>query len=282
MTSCTNEKQAGVGGKQASESGKAASGTGSYSLEITPKNAGRSATLTLMPKGFELANAAITWMVNGRPFESALAQQLRTAELGKGDTVQARAIVKGSAILSDQITIMNTPPEIARVEVVPETVESRASLRVVASGRDIDDDPVTVIYEWINNNEPAGTGAVIEGTLKRGDFITVTITPFDGTDYGTAVIIRREIANMPPVIAAHKEFTFDGSVYVYQVKATDPDDDTLAYSLESPPNGMTIDSSTGLLKWVVPSEFKGKQAVSITVGDGHVGAARYSLEITIQ
>jgi len=87
---------------------------------------------------------------------------------------------------------------------------------------------------------------------------------------------------MRPVIAPHKEFSFNGTVYTYQVKASDPDGDTLVYSLEAPPNGMTIDPATGLLTWVVPLEFKGKQGVGISVGDGHGGSAKYSIEAAVQ
>jgi hypothetical protein len=84
------------------------------------------------------------------------------------------------------------------------------------------------------------------------------------------------------MIVEHKDLSFDDTTYTYQVKATDPDGDTLAYSLESPQDGITIDPSTGLLKWVVPKEFKGKKDVSITVSDGHGGTAKYNLTISIR
>jgi hypothetical protein len=43
-----------------------------------------------------------------------------------------------------------------------------------------------------------------------------------------------------------------------------------------------IDPSTGLMKWLVPKDFKGRKEVSIAVKDGQGGAARYQLLITIQ
>jgi len=118
--------------------------------------------------------------------------------------------------------------------------------------------------------------------LKRADKINIKVTPFDGVDHGEPVVLEEEIFNMAPIIDEHKEFMFDGKVYSYQVKASDPDGDALTYSMASPLNEMTIDSATGLFRWNVPSEFKGKQDVSIMVSDGHGGTAMYSITITIQ
>ena len=36
--------------------------------------------------------------------------------------------------------------------------------------------------------------------------------------------------------------------FTYQVKATDPENDTLFYSLKTAPSGMTIEKTTGLIK----------------------------------
>jgi hypothetical protein len=87
---------------------------------------------------------------------------------------------------------------------------------------------------------------------------------------------------MPPVIVEQKEFSFDGTVYSCRIKASDPDEDALTYSLQSAPADMTIDSATGLLKWTVPREFIGKKSVSVVVSDGNGGTANYAIEINIQ
>ncbi|GAB4406303.1 MAG: hypothetical protein OHK0032_01200 [Thermodesulfovibrionales bacterium] len=39
--------------------------------------------------------------------------------------------------------------------------------------------------------------------------------------------------------------------------------------------------STGLIKWKVPSDFKGKATVTVSVTDGHGGEALYNFEVTI-
>jgi len=288
LMSCTTEKQAGVSDRKAAESGNAvnsqspASGAAVYSLEITPKNAVRSSILSLMPTGFALADARVEWIVNGRPFEGGAAHQLYSTDLWKGDTIQARAFVKGIEIRSGQITITNAPPEISRVKIIPEVLKPGDTLGIEAEGKDIDGDSVSFLYEWTRNGESAGKSSRIETPLKRGDKVSVRVTPFDGENYGSPVVINREIGNMPPVIVENKELTFDGSACAYQVKATDPDSDALSYSLEKAPSGMSIDKSTGLIKWPVPSDFKGETDVLVIVNDGHGGSAQCTQKITIK
>ena len=185
LMSCKAEKQVGVDDRKAAESGNPvnsqspASGAAVYSLEITPKNAIRSSTLTLMPTGFVLAEARVEWIVNGRPSEGGAAHQLYSTDLGKGDTVQARAFVKGNEIRSDQITIMNAPPEIARLKIIPEVLKPGDTLSIDAEGKDIDGDSVSFLFEWTRNGEPAGKSSKIETPLKRGDKVSVKVTPFD-------------------------------------------------------------------------------------------------------
>jgi len=57
-----------------------------------------------------------------------------------------------------------------------------------------------------------------------------------------------------------------GVTYNYNVDATDFDEDTLTYTLTTPPIGMIINSSTGLISWT-PSE-EGDYPVIVTVSDG--------------
>jgi len=57
-----------------------------------------------------------------------------------------------------------------------------------------------------------------------------------------------------------------GETYVYDVEATDPNGDTLTYSLTFKPMGMTINPATGLIKWTPTA--KGNYAVIVKVSDG--------------
>ena len=56
--------------------------------------------------------------------------------------------------------------------------------------------------------------------------------------------------NSAPVIESDPETTAkEGVAYTYDVDATDPNGDTLTYSLTVSPSGMTINSTTGVITW---------------------------------
>jgi hypothetical protein len=277
--SCTSDKPSaqGVTGAAAQTGAGAA-----YALEIMPKNATRESTLQLIPRGFDLSDAKIEWLVNDRPFTTLVPTEFAGAEAEKGEVIQARATVREQEILSDSVLIMNTPPEIVSSKFIPDVVKKGDALGIEAVGNDADGDSITILYEWTLNGSPAGKGQSIEGALKRGDKITVQVTPFDGEAYGRSVSLSREIANWPPVFLEHKEFSYDGSLYTYQAKASDPDGDPLTFSLASAQAGMAIDPSSGVLTWTVPSDFKGKTSVTLIVSDGHGGTGRYTVEASIR
>ena len=293
VPSCSSEKLSEIEGRKNTESGKVSKASetsqvdhstagGSIALEIAPKEASRNSTLSLIPIGFDFPEAKIEWMVDGRPVASPQPNLLKAAEITKGSLVQAKASVRGREILSNSIEIKNAPPEISRIKILPEVFKPGDTLSIEVSGSDIDGDAVGFVYEWTNNGEPAGSSERIEGQIKRGDTVSVKVTPFDREERGRQVILFREIRNMPPMIIENKVFSLEGNTYTYQVRASDPDGDPLTYKLLSAPSGMSINASTGLITWPVPAEFKGKKNVSIGVNDDHDGTARYDLEITIK
>lgn len=290
LFSCTAEKSDSINNRKLSDAANRGAsdgmqrGTteGSYALDIISSEFTRNSILILKARGFDLSEATIVWMINGRVATDSARAQLKASEAKRGDEVQAKAILRTQEVLSNVVKIRNAPPEVESVKFLPEAIKPGETMSIEPVGTDADGDVVTFLYEWTLNGEPAGKGKSIERPVKRHDNISVKITPFDGQDYGSPVVIQREIRNLPPVIIDHKEFSFDGKIYTYQVRASDPDGDTLTYSLESASNEMTIDSANGLLTWIVPTEFKGKKNVSIIVSDGHGGTAHYNLGITIR
>jgi hypothetical protein len=254
------------------------------SMEITPSDATSNSTLTVTFKGINNQDTKLEWLVNGSTAASQETPgQFKTIETRTGDTVQAKAITNGREILSNTVVIKNTPPELSRVKLMPEVFRPEDKLYVEASGSDIDGDEVSIDFEWTINGEPAGNGKDIGVQIRRGDRISVKITPFDGETYGRSVTLNREIRNLPPIITEDKGFIFDGNTYTYHIKATDPDGDELTYSLRTAPDGLTIDPS-GLIRWDVPPEFKGKAPVTVAVLDGNGGEAtmNFNVEITTE
>ena len=73
--------------------------------------------------------------------------------------------------------------------------------------------------------------------------------------------------NNSPIIESDPITTAkEGATYTYDVEATDPNGDTLTYSLTAGPTGMTINSSTGVINWTPDSA--GSFEVTVEVSDG--------------
>jgi hypothetical protein len=272
-SACTSEKPATTAPARGVDT--------AYVLEIVPKESTRNSTLQLISRGFDLSGAKIEWLVDNRPFTTPVSTQFISADASKGSVVQAKATAAGRVVLSNVVKIVNTPPEISSVKLLPEIIKPGDTMGIEAVGNDIDGDDVTMQYEWTRNGQPAGSGQSIDGVLTRGDKIEVRVTPYDGEAYGQSVTLNREVRNWPPVIIKHNEFKFADNVYTYQVKATDPDGDELTFSLASEQAGVKINPTTGLLTWAVPADFKGKKSVTIVVNDGHGGLADYGLNLTV-
>jgi hypothetical protein len=250
-------------------------------LNITPERATRETMLIASLQGAAADAGGIQWLVNGTPVSSPRPWQFNAVETKKGDKIQARVTVHGKEVLSNIVQIKNAPPVVVDARIISEPGQGGA-LRAEASARDADGDSVTFQYAWTRNGEQAGSTQRLTGQFKKGDKISVKITPFDGEEYGNAVVLQREIANLPPVIVDHREFRFEGGVYTYQVRATDPEGDPLTYSLKSSAEGMTINGATGLITWNVPRSFTGKMPVVVSVTDNHGGESRQNLVFEIK
>jgi len=75
--------------------------------------------------------------------------------------------------------------------------------------------------------------------------------------------------NSSPVIESDPVTTAkEGAVYTYDVEATDPNEDTLTYSMTISPTGMTINSTTGVITWTPTEGQVGENEVVVEVSDG--------------
>lgn len=174
----------------------------------------------------------------------------------------------------------NEPPSVLRASLRLENEHNLDTLRVLPVAADQDGDTVTLSYEWKKNGEPAGNGETLSG-FKRGDNISVMITPYDGKEYGKPKSLAMEIQNTCPQATGHTEFVFNGTLLTTRIRAIDPDGDAVTYSLVTPPPGMTIEEESGLLRWVVPEEFVGRKEVMVKISDGVGGELAYTLPIEV-
>jgi curved DNA-binding protein CbpA len=271
-------------GKEQIADDKKISATGSavhHSLEISPKAAFSSTQFYVVTTSFNFSDASIQWFVDESPVPDARGPQFKPKIARKGNTIYAKAFIGGEEVMSNAVQIKNSPPEISKIDLLPEAFKPGNKLLVDTSVRDRDGDNVTLSYEWTKNGERAGNSREVAFPLKRGDTFSVRVIPFDGEDYGQPVILKREILNLPPEIIEDLTYKFDGMMYTYQVKASDPDGDPLVYSLTDGPDGMIINSTTGLVRWNIPREFVGETSYSVSVSDDYGGETTQDVSINI-
>jgi hypothetical protein len=288
LGSCTSDKPSVPPVQRPEASGSAAvpvpvgsAVSGSISLAISPREPNRQTTLGVNAVGFDISSANVQWLLNDSPVPTEVPAQFNCSVAAKGSSVQARATVLGQEVRSNIVEIGNSPPELTKVRLLPETFRPGDTLMIEAEAKDIDGDPVTILYAWTRNGAPAGNAAKITGPVKRGDNVTVSVRPYDGQSSGTAVVLDREISNLPPYFIEHKNFSYVGNRYSYQAQTVDPDGDTVVYSLVDPAEGMTMDRTIGELVWNVPPDFKGEKSVTIMADDKHGGTAQYTISISI-
>jgi hypothetical protein len=157
-------------------------------------------------------------------------------------------------------------------------------LRVLVEGHDADGDVVQFEIAWRKNGEPAGSGDRLTTSLKRGDKITTTVTPFDGKDRGESATLSREISNTPPAIEGQEQFQVSDNDVTFHVRASDTDGDPLMYSLKDAPAGMSIDRETGRVRWVTSPGTTGKVSFTVIVSDraGGETTARFTVTVAEQ
>jgi len=191
----------------------------------------------------------------------------------------------GETATSQKEGAFNAPPKITSLDISPRIPVTGDKIKATVVTFDQDGDTVNVTYEWSRNDiSLPGSSDTLSLTddFKSSDKIKLRVIPDDGKISGNPISVVITVANAPPVIKpSHETSRIDGNFYSYQVKATDADGDQLTYALKSSPSGMTIDPSTGLIKWNVPPDFKGKAPVTISVTDGKGGEALQSFTLEI-
>jgi len=76
--------------------------------------------------------------------------------------------------------------------------------------------------------------------------------------------------NAPNITSSPTEIAYEDSLYTYQVNAADPNNDILIYNLTAKPEGMSINSTNGLIQWIPSSNSIGENSVIVSVSDGQL------------
>jgi hypothetical protein len=233
------------------------------------------------------------WVKNGEDILGENTYILRNGKLKKGDLTQVRVTpsdgkVTGTPVLSAPVKVLNSPPVIQEVRIEPRVPYANDNLKALVQGSDADGDSVRFTYQWeksgvILSEEKNET--LQRGQFKKGDSIVVVVTPDDGESIGipkkSEPII---ISNRPPVIVSSPSNKTDGNIYTYRVKANDPDNDPIIFTLKTAPKGMEIDKESGLIRWEIRKGDQGTQPIEIEASDsmGAKSFQKYTLSIEVR
>lgn len=137
---------------------------------------------------------------------------------------------------------------------------------------------------WVILNAPTGmqidtktgklTWLVPTGLSGQKANVSIQVSDTSGANDTQSFALQITKQNSSPAIVSQAPtLVFEGSTFRYQALASDPDTgDTLTWSRVSGPTGLSIDSTTGLVEWKVPTGLSSKTiTVTIRVSD-QVGA----------
>lgn len=90
------------------------------------------------------------------------------------------------------------------------------------------------------------------------------------------------ISNVAPIIISEPIITAtEDQLYSYQVEASDPNGDILTYSSIIKPEGMSIDSESGLISWTPANNQVGIHQVIVEISDGkHSVTQSFEIEVS--
>ena len=136
-------------------------------------------------------SSSLAWTINGD--SAGTSEALASGYVG-GDTVTCTVTPSDGLttgdVVSDDVTIDNTPPVLASVSISPSDPQADDTLTCVpGTTTDLDGtSSFTYTYDWsVDGTSGVGTASTLAGAFARGDTVTCTATPSDGTDDGDAV-----------------------------------------------------------------------------------------------
>lgn len=156
--------------------------------------------LSTDPDAAEAWNSPITyryqWTRNGATYGTTTTTRVPASDTTRGQVWSVSVIAgdgNGTApAATAAVTIQNSLPTLSSAAITPSSpFESSGQLTCVpGTSADIDGDTVSLRYTWlVNGVSPGITASTLSNShWSSGDDVSCTITPFDGTDLGVAVV----------------------------------------------------------------------------------------------
>ncbi len=171
----------------------------------------------------------------------------------------------------------NDPPKANDDSITIKEDMPAKKIDVLANDTEVDNEPLKVTNVTQGNNgtvsiNPDNTLSYVPNDNFYGtDSFTYTISDHQNETDTAVVRVTIEPLNDAPVITSKPETVAMLNVlYTYDVNAVDPDaEDTLTYLLTSKPEGMKINPTTGLIKWLPTDIHPEPNQVTVMVVDSN-------------
>jgi hypothetical protein len=183
----------------------------------------------------------------------------------------------------------NMPPQIAGTP--PQSAQVLNVYDFSPSATDPDGDPISFRISnkpaWAGFNMSTGRLSGMPTGSDVGTYSNIVIEVTDGTSSSSlpSFSLTVETApNRPPVISGSPAGTVTaGQPYVFQPSASDPDGDTLSYSIVGKPAWASFSTSTGRLAGTPSSSQAGAyDSIIISVSDGSASASLSPFSVTVE
>jgi len=261
-------------------------------------NAGTGATegteYTYTPTATDTEGDTLTWSLENEPTGMTVDSNTGAVIWTPGDVTTSGAVTliaddgyggTDSEEFTISVTTLNDDPEITSTAPTTATEDVEYTYNPTATDADLD------TLTWSLSGQPAGmtivaaTGAIswtpLEGVTTSGN-VTLTVDDGNGgTDTEFFTITVTAVNDNPTITSTAATSATEGSEYVYNPTATDPENDTLEWSLSIAPTGMSINSVTGAISWTPAEGITTSGTITLTVSDGNGGTDDEVWTITV-
>ncbi len=177
-------------------------------------------------------------------------------------------------LVVSQLGAGNLPPVLSAIPSVTTQVARPVQIQATAT------DPEGGLVKYYLTSSPAGmtidsfTGLInwyppLGQELLPPQNVTVKVFDRNGASDTKSFTITTQSRNViyntsPTIVSKPKTLAAVGQAYVYDVDATDPNNDAITYALSSGPEGMAIDPVTGRIGWKPTLSQEGDYNVFVT------------------
>jgi len=197
-------------------------------------------------------------------------------------------LISSPTTVSITVYRVNNGP-IAVDDTVPTNEDTPVTIDVLANDSDPDQDPLTVdsVTQGTNGSVAIDGNNMVTYTpsadFNGSDSFSYTVDDgFGGTATATVSVTINGVNDPPTITSTPVTTATQDEPYTYDVDASDVDaGDPLKFSLDVAPNGMTINSTSGLIEWTPTNAQVGPNGVTVRVEDAGGLSDTQSFAITV-